>query len=456
MGQPSDVLEEKIRVFVRSRPPQPDDDAAPPEDGGGFFLGGGDVAPASPASCLDEWSADGRVVYRKPGASPESARAFQFSGVFGPEATQADVYAACAADVVAAAAAGYNGTVVAYGQTGAGKTHTMRGVEAPGKALHADAGVVPRALRDLFAAQGAAARDGVELSVSVSYVQIYCEALLDLLDPSSAGNLSIRERPAHAGGGVFVEGLARVPAESAEAAWDLLAAGDARRATAATSRNAASSRSHACFLVHVERRPRLGPRGTSGDVPPRRSTLTLVDLAGSERAAAVAGKPQRLEECKAINASLAALGNCVAALAKGRPHVPYRDSKLTRLLSASLGGAARTSLVAALVPGGDAGGESRSTLEFAGRAARVAVRAAPAEVAVDYEALHAEAAARVDALEAGQQKGATFPTSKAHISAIFHSFRLTFGRAIISRNGLEARMPFSGTRARGTLTLKRR
>ena len=92
----------------------------------------------------------------------------------------------------------------------------------------------------------------------------------------------------------------------------------------------------------------------------------------------------------------------------------------------------------ALVPGGDAGGESRSTLEFAGRAARVAVRAAPAEVAVDYEALHAEAAARVDALEAGQQKGATFPTSKAHISAIFHSFRLTFGRAIISRSALEA------------------
>ena len=228
MGQPSDVLEEKIRVFVRSRPPQPDDDAAPPEDGGGFFLGGGDVAPASPASCLDEWSADGRVVYRKPGASPESARAFQFSGVFGPEATQADVYAACAADVVASAASGYNGTVVAYGQTGAGKTHTMRGVEAPGKALHADAGVVPRALRDLFAAQGAAARQGVELSVSVSYVQIYCEALLDLLDPSSAGNLSIRERPAHAGGGVFVEGLARVPAESA--------AGQHERATFPTSK----------------------------------------------------------------------------------------------------------------------------------------------------------------------------------------------------------------------------
>ena len=229
-------------------------------------------------------------------------------------------------------------------------------------------------------------------------------------------------------------------------------------------------------------------------MPPRRSTLTLVDLAGSERAAAVAGKPQRLEECKAINASLAALGNCVAALAKGRPHVPYRDSKLTRLLSASLGGAARTSLVAALVPGGDAGGESRSTLEFAGRAARVAVRAAPAEVAVDYEALHAEAAARVDALEEratdlalenerltveddalhakvraaedradalarrleaadarldaarrsrpGQHKRAKFPTSKAPLSAVFHSFRLIFGRAIISRNGLEAWMLF--------------
>ncbi|KAH8046947.1 hypothetical protein JL720_16232 [Aureococcus anophagefferens] len=232
MGQPSDVLEEDPRLrAVAAAAARRRRGAA--RGRGGFFLGGGDVAPASPASCLDEWSADGRVVYRKPGASPESARAFQFSGVFGPEATQADVYAACAADVVAAAASGYNGTVVAYGQTGAGKTHTMRGVEAPGKALHADAGIVPRALRDLFAAQGAAARQ---------------------------------------------------------------------------------ASSSAC-----------------------------------------------------------------------RPHVPYRDSS-SRACSASLRRRGRRS--SALVPGGDAGGESRSTLEFAGRAARVAVRAAPAEVAVDYEALH--------------------------------------------------------------------
>ncbi|KAH8097161.1 hypothetical protein JL720_41 [Aureococcus anophagefferens] len=209
----------------------------------------------------------------------------------------------------------------------------MRGVEAPGKALHADAGIVPRALRDLFAAQGAAARQGVELSVSVSYVQIYCEALLDLLDPSSACALSIRERPAHAGGGVFVEGLARLPAESAEAAWDLLAAGGAAR-----------------------RRRRAATRRARGPTPASSSTSS---------------------------------GGRASGPGGGRPHVPYRDSS-SRACSASL--AAPRRFVAALVPGGDAGGESRSTLEFAGRAARVAVRAAPAEVAVDYG--HAEAAPR--------------------------------------------------------------
>ena len=106
-------------------------------------------------------------------------------------------------------------------------------------------------------------------------------------------------------------------------------------------------------------------------MPPRRSTLTLVDLAGSERAAAVAGKPQRLEECKAINASLAALGNCVAALAKGRPHVPYRDSKLTRLLQDSLGGNTKTVMCANCGPAGYNYDETVSTLRYANRAKNI-------------------------------------------------------------------------------------
>ena len=159
--------------------------------------------------------------------------------------------------------------------------------------------------------------------------------------------------------------------------------------------NEFSSRSHAVALLHVERKTKDSLQ---------RSTLTLVDLAGSERHAACAGRYKRLEESRAINLGLSALGNCVSALAERRPHVPYRDSKLTRLLQASLGGTARTALIACCAPGGDATGETKSTLEFAARARKVVVRAAPRDVAVDYQSLYEEVKDSIDDYRTRERK----------------------------------------------------
>ena len=197
--------------------------------------------------------------------------------------------------------------------------------------------------------------------------------------------LSIREK----GGRVFVEGLSRAPITNMQDLVNVLARGDANRNTAETNMNATSSRSHAALMVSV-----LMPEETSSSsssnnnssnsssnggkkgvsVVYRESTLVLVDLAGSERAAASAGRQHmRLEEAKAINLSLSALGNCMSALAECRKHVPYRDSKLTRLLQGSLGGGARTSVMVNIAPGVDDTGEVLNALRFAARASKVKV-----------------------------------------------------------------------------------
>jgi hypothetical protein len=253
-----------------------------------------------------------------------------------------------------------------------------------------DAGVIPRALARLVAARDAAPPGAITLTFSA--VQIYCEMLHDLLDPHASAALSIRDgsgAPGNGGGsGVFVQGLSRHPLPSVAAGLQLLRRSDATRAVAATLLNATSSRSHAAYLVHVERRG-TAP-GASRAPTLLAATLTLVDLAGSERVKRSGVQHQALEETKAINLSLSALGNCVASLAQGRDHVPFRDSKLTRLLSQSLGGNARTSLLVALAPGADSSGDNLSSLQFASRAGQVKCGAVRNE-RVDYAQLYAAA-----------------------------------------------------------------
>lgn len=276
-----------------------------------------------------------------------------------------------------------------------------------------------------------------DIQIQISYLQIYCENITDLLadtehvsssssssDETVGGysrtatqKLSIREKK---GGNVYVEGLRRYNVTSVADFTTLLERGDQARSTACTNMNETSSRSHAALLVHIIKKICKIELGESKDSSTpvdnqsedssgsRESTLVLVDLAGSERASASEGKDyMRLEEAKAINLSLSALGNCMSALAEGktRTHIPYRDSKLTRLLQFSLGGSSRTAIIVNIPPGEDPGMETLNALRFASRALKVKVAAKLNKVTVqrDYEALYVAACRKIDEIENGKK-----------------------------------------------------
>jgi hypothetical protein len=244
---------------------------------------------------------------------------------------------------------------------------------------------------DQLLAASRAASD--QVIIKVSYLQIYCEVISDLLDPSGS-QLSIRERA----GEVFVENLSESVVSSFSDVQRIIDRGAVNRNTASTHMNAHSSRSHAAMLVKIftpdPSDPATPPSSSSSSSSSssqqkslRESTLVLVDLAGSERSSAIAGKNYlRAEESKSINLSLSALGNCISALSASttqtalgatstrRKHVPYRDSKLTRLLQGSLGGSSRTAVVVTLPPGQDGTGEVLNALRFAHRCSTISVR----------------------------------------------------------------------------------
>ena len=296
-----------------------------------------------------------------------------FADILGPSASQADVYGKIE-DVVLQTTDGINACVLAYGQTGAGKTHTM--LSGGG-----EDGIVPRALRSLFAklgeaeppTPGGATPAPRAAKVSLSLLQILGERLDDLLAPHSEVPLRVR-LASHGSDELYVSGLSSVVVDDADAALTIVRRGLRGRRERATQRNDASSRSHAVLRVDIEKRD---------DLEVVKSRLYLVDLAGSERASALDdddGNPsetQRFREHVDINQSLSALGNVVAALSDGptkRPHVPYRDSTLTRLLQDSLGGNTRTAIVACCAPETAYADETVSTLKFADRAQRVLAR----------------------------------------------------------------------------------
>jgi len=297
------------------------------------------------------------------GLGPGPRYSFTFDAAFSPSEGQAAVYDAVARPAVSSTLAGFNASIIAYGHTGAGKTHTMEG--APDGAQR---GIIPRAVADIFEHVERSARPGARrFLVRASYLQIYNEALSDLLKPGRNG-LVIREDRKK---GLRAEGLSEWVVRSPAEVDGLLRRGAETRATAATAANDASSRSHAVFCLTFEQSEASGggeacPRGSVF----RSSKLNLVDLAGSERLRVSGASGQRLEECKYINGSLAALGNVVAALTSGTArHVPYRDSKLTRLLADSLGGNCKTTMIACVAAASMA--ETVSTLKFASRARHV-------------------------------------------------------------------------------------
>ena len=241
-----------------------------------------------------------------------------------PATAEKRLYDHCVAPLVTGLLAGYNATVLAYGQTGSGKTHTMGTAHQPGGATE---GVIPRVIAALFAGI-AGLPDGDSISLRVAFIEIHREEIRDLL-VGGESHVTIRDAPGHAGGVVLV-GVKELEVRTVAQMAAALADGSLARATAATGMNHRSSRSHAIFTIHVERRG-----ADSADVT--RAKMHLVDLAGSERAKRTKAEGQRLKEGIQINKGLLALGNVISALGDDKRrhaggHVPYRDSKLTRLL----------------------------------------------------------------------------------------------------------------------------
>lgn len=311
---------------------------------------------------------------------------FAFDRVYAPDTPQEEVYTDCARGAVSNVLQGYNASIVAFGQTGAGKTFTMTGdLAGPGR------GIIPRAIEDVFSHIQRDTGEACKFLVRASYLQIYNEVISDLLKPGTQASLTIREDRRR---GVHVEGLSEWVVRTPGDVYALMEKGGAARTTGATKLNELSSRSHAIFILIVEKSSVEG--GATGDggaaaaaahlagvdagagaggvrQTVRVGKLNLVDLAGSERVHLTGATGKRLEESKKINQSLSALGNVIAALTdpRGRgvrPHVPYRDSKLTRILEDSLGGNCKTTFMALVSPAVEAFSESLSTLKFAHRA----------------------------------------------------------------------------------------
>jgi alkylated DNA nucleotide flippase Atl1 len=249
---------------------------------------------------------------------------------------------------------GYNGTILAYGQTGSGKSYSMFGKEKSSEA--AQLGIIPRAIRFLFE-QINQSDQIIEVTVKCSFLEIYRENIRDLLQPARVG-LRLRETPSHE---VFVENISEEYVGSWEDIAALLATGEKSRTVASTLMNSVSSRSHSVLIITVNQKGKDGIN--------RIGKLSLVDLAGSERQERTGAVGVALEEAKQINQSLSALGNVISALTDNkRTHVPYRDSCLTYLLSDSLGGNSKTTLLICCSDEYEDLGETLSTLQFGKRA----------------------------------------------------------------------------------------
>lgn len=280
---------------------------------------------------------------------------YTFDSVYDDDSLQESVYDESAFPLVESVLEGYNGTIFAYGQTGWGKTHTMVGNPD-------NKGIIPKAFDHIFGYIDNA-KDQKKFLVRVSYLEIYKEKVRDLLSQRKNGNYDIKEDPNK---GIFVANLTTVIVNSIPEIEKAMDAGTKNRSTAATKMNEHSSRSHCIFTIYIETSEE---NDKIDETVFKAGKLHLVDLAGSEKQKQTQAEQERLEEAKKINLSLSALGNVIKALVDGvSKHVPYRDSKLTRLLQDSLGGNTKTLMIAALSPSNDAYEESLSTLRYADRA----------------------------------------------------------------------------------------
>ncbi|THU74943.1 hypothetical protein C4D60_Mb04t38710 [Musa balbisiana] len=284
-------------------------------------------------------------------------RRYCFDHVFGPGCTNADVYRNVSS-TIAGVVQGLNATVFAYGSTGSGKTYTMVGTRK-------DPGLMVLSLHTIFDLIKKDKSSDI-FEVSCSYLEVYNEVIYDLLEKSS-GHLELREDPEH---GIMVAGLRSIKVQSADKILELLNLGNSRRKTESTEANATSSRSHAVLEITVKRKQKNQYQSRI-----LRGKLALVDLAGSERASETNLGGQKLRDGANINRSLLALANCINALGKqqkkGLAYVPYRNSKLTRILKDGLSGNSQTIMVATISPADDQYHHTINTLKYADRAKEI-------------------------------------------------------------------------------------
>jgi kinesin family protein 5 len=346
---PAAAEDERVRVFARIRPPQ------------------ASTLTAAATTKRD----DRRVTVSNPTAAISSRREFRVDKVFDATATNEDVYLGVGAPILDAVLAGCHGSILAYGQSGSGKTYSMLNDDGD----VATAGIVPRAAVDLF--KRVRFDQAYVYDIAISMVQIYNETAIDLLTNSGA-SLKATQRKDGAGG-----------FEVADCEWrhcrdavDLL--GNFRRGRtnliyAETKMNRHSSRSHCVLLVRVNRVSRAASSSTDDSTGCKLYTqlqglLTIVDMAGSERAKKSQSQGVRFNEATHINGSLLTFGNVVHALAEKQMHVPFRDSMLTKLLESSLSGRSRTALIVCVAPETEHAHESITSLELAARCMRVESR----------------------------------------------------------------------------------
>ncbi|KGN47845.1 kinesin-like protein KIN-UC [Cucumis sativus] len=377
---------QRVRVAVRVRPRNAED-----------LLSDADFA-----DCVELQPELKRLKLRKNNWSSES---YRFDEVFTESASQRRVYEVVAKPVVESVLNGYNGTIMAYGQTGTGKTYTLGRM---GKEDASERGIMVRALEDIIANVSPTSD-----SVEISYLQLYMESIQDLLAPEKV-NIPINEDPKT--GEVSAPGATVVKIQDIDHFLHLLEISESNRHAANTKLNTESSRSHAILMVYVRRavskrnEDMTASQGNANDhaidilggngIPMiRKSKLLVVDLAGSERINKSGSEGHLLEEAKFINLSLTSLGKCINALAENSTHIPTRDSKLTRLLRDSFGGSARTSLIITIGPSSRYHAETASTIMFGQRAMKI-VNMIKLKEEFDYESLCRKLENQVDNLTA--------------------------------------------------------
>ncbi|XP_024995748.1 kinesin-like protein KIN-UB [Cynara cardunculus var. scolymus] len=381
-----DSVSGRVRVAVRLRPQNAEEM----------------VADADFADCVELQPEFKRLKLRKNNWDSDT---YEFDDVLTESASQKRVYEVVAKPVVESVLDGYNGTVMAYGQTGTGKTFTLGRL---GDEDTSARGIMVRAMEDILAN---ICRDSD--SVMISYLQLYMETIQDLLNPTN-DNISIVEDPKT--GDVSVPAATLVDIRSHQDFMELLRLGEAHRVAANTKLNTESSRSHAILMVHIKRSVTdmeseissendhtLHMSNTSKPPIIRKGKLVVVDLAGSERVHKSGSEGHTLEEAKSINLSLSALGKCINALAENSAHVPVRDSKLTRLLKDSFGGTARTSLIVTVGPSPRHRAETASTILFGQRAMKVENMLKIKEE-FDYKSLCKRLETRIDKLIAENER----------------------------------------------------